>query len=65
MPITKFDAEFFRCRSYIANKLSPMTRMLLEKTFEAILDAGKVIIYALKVPLGTRLRQKKDFLIIS
>lgn len=36
----KFDAEFFAMSSRLANCTDPQSRMLLEHSYEAILDAG-------------------------
>ncbi|XP_045770797.1 fatty acid synthase-like [Maniola jurtina] len=38
--INLFDAQFFKVFYHLANNMEPMTRKLLEKTFEAIYDAG-------------------------
>lgn len=37
---TRFDAGFFGVSSNASNTMDPMGRMLLEKTYEAILDSG-------------------------
>jgi len=38
--VEKFDAEFFNVSFKQAHTLEPMTRILLEHTYEAIVDAG-------------------------
>lgn len=38
--IQKFDSQFFNISTMEAHVLDPMTRMLLEHTYEAIIDAG-------------------------
>ncbi|XP_071628686.1 fatty acid synthase-like isoform X1 [Temnothorax longispinosus] len=38
--IEKFDSEFFNIPTTEAHIMDPMTRMLLEHTYEAIIDAG-------------------------
>ncbi|XP_071581800.1 fatty acid synthase-like [Temnothorax nylanderi] len=38
--IEKFDSEFFNIPATEAHIMDPMTRMLLEHTYEAIIDAG-------------------------
>jgi len=38
--LEKFDADFFNVSSKQAHTLEPMTRILLEHTYEAIIDAG-------------------------
>ena len=38
--LTKFDATFFGVHSKQAARMDPQVRMLLEVTFEAIVDAG-------------------------
>ncbi|XP_020299195.1 fatty acid synthase-like, partial [Pseudomyrmex gracilis] len=38
--LEKFDAQYFDISSFEAQVLDPMTRMLLEHTYEAIIDAG-------------------------
>ena len=40
--IDKFDASFFGVPPKQAHAMDPILRMLLEVTFEAIIDAGKV-----------------------
>ena len=39
--ISKFDATFFGVHPKQANGMDPQLRMLLEVTYEAIVDAGK------------------------
>ncbi len=41
--INKFDAGFFGMSSKKAESLDPGSRILLEKTYEAIVDAGKSV----------------------
>jgi fatty acid synthase len=38
--IDKFDASFFGIHNKQAQSMDPQCRMLLEKTYEAIVDAG-------------------------
>ena len=38
--IEKFDASFFGIHNKQAQNMDPQCRMLLEKTYEAIVDAG-------------------------
>lgn len=38
--LEKFDADFFDISFKQANLMDPMIRMLLEHTYEAIIDAG-------------------------
>ena len=38
--INKFDASFFGINYKQAHTMDPMSRMLLEHTYEAIIDAG-------------------------
>ena len=38
--IEKFDNIFFGVHAKLADQLEPMTRMMLERTYEAIIDAG-------------------------
>jgi acyl transferase domain-containing protein len=38
--VNKFDASFFGVHFKQAHTMDPMCRMLLEKTYEAIVDAG-------------------------
>ena len=38
--IDKFDASFFGVHNKQAQSMDPQCRMLLEKTYEAIVDAG-------------------------
>ena len=38
--LDKFDARFFNLTPEQANQLDPQTRILMEASFEAILDAG-------------------------
>ncbi|KAF7994080.1 hypothetical protein HCN44_011349 [Aphidius gifuensis] len=38
--LDKFDAQFFRASSKLANSMDPSSRILLEQTYEAIVDAG-------------------------
>ena len=38
--ISKFDATFFGVHPKQANAMDPQLRMLLEVTYEAIIDAG-------------------------
>lgn len=40
--INKFDASFFNILSNTADVMDPMARILLEKTYEAIIDAGMI-----------------------
>jgi fatty acid synthase len=39
--VAKFDASFFGVHCKQAHAMDPMCRMLLEKTYEAIVDAGE------------------------
>jgi fatty acid synthase len=38
--VTKFDASFFSINYKQAHIMDPMCRLLLERVYEAILDAG-------------------------
>ena len=38
---SRFDAEFFGIHGKQANSMDPQGRLLLETTYEAIIDAGK------------------------
>lgn len=38
---TKFDASFFGIHPKLANNCDPMMGLLLEASFEAVLDAGE------------------------
>jgi fatty acid synthase len=38
--IDKFDASFFGVHNKMAQSMDPQCRMLMEKTYEAIVDAG-------------------------
>jgi fatty acid synthase len=38
--LDKFDASFFSIHNKEAQTMDPQIRMLLEKTYEAIVDAG-------------------------
>ncbi|XP_024879524.1 fatty acid synthase-like [Temnothorax curvispinosus] len=38
--IEKFDPEFFNISAMEAHTMDPMVRMILEHTYEAIIDAG-------------------------
>ena len=40
--LTKFDASFFGVHPKQANGMDPQLRMLLEVTYEALLDAGQL-----------------------
>jgi fatty acid synthase len=39
--ITKFDASFFGINYKQAHTMDPLCRLLMERTYEAIVDAGK------------------------
>jgi fatty acid synthase len=39
--VSKFDASFFGVHFKQAQTMDPMCRMLLERTFEAVVDAGQ------------------------
>ena len=39
--LTKFDASFFGVHPKQANAMDPQLRMLLEVTYEALLDSGE------------------------
>lgn len=41
--LSKFDAQFFGVHGKQANMMDPQARMLLELTYEAIVDAGKFL----------------------
>jgi hypothetical protein len=41
LSISKFDASFFGVHFKQAHTMDPMCRMLLERTYEAIVDAGQ------------------------
>ena len=40
--IDKFDGSFFGFADIIGDEIEPEARILLEKTYEAIVDAGKL-----------------------
>jgi len=42
--LSKFDASFFGVHFKQAHSMDPMCRMLLEKTYEAIVDAGQQLL---------------------
>lgn len=44
--LRKFDAEYFKIMDRLADAMDPMGRLLLEKTYEAIVDAGEYARYA-------------------
>lgn len=44
--LRKFDAEYFKIIDRLADAMDPMGRLLLEKTYEAIVDAGEYARYA-------------------
>jgi acyl transferase domain-containing protein len=39
--VTKFDASFFGVNYKQAHTMDPLCRLLLERTYEAIVDAGQ------------------------
>lgn len=41
LDVSRFDASFFGVHFKQAQTMDPMCRMLLEKTYEAIVDAGE------------------------
>lgn len=41
--LTKFDASMFGVHAKQANRMDPQLRLLLEVTYEAIVDAGVVL----------------------
>ena len=41
--LSKFDASFFGVHGKQANAMDPQLRLMLEVTYEAIVDAGKTI----------------------
>ena len=43
--IDKFDASFFGLMTTFANETDPESRILLETSFEAIVDAGEIYLY--------------------
>ena len=43
--LSKFDAQFFGVHGKQANLMDPQARMLLELTYEAIADAGKLDLF--------------------
>ena len=43
--LDKFDANFFGLTPRQAHQLDPQMRLLMEAAFEAIIDAGNIIIY--------------------
>lgn len=43
--LTKFDASFFGVHPKQANTMDPQLRLLMEVTYEAILDAGALLIF--------------------
>lgn len=40
--VNKFDAEFFGITNEHGEYMDPLCRILLEKTYEAIVDAGNI-----------------------
>ena len=48
--LSKFDAQFFGVHGKQANLMDPQARMLLELTYEAICDAGKIVFHSLFPP---------------
>jgi len=44
--LSKFDATFFGVHNKQANRMDPQLRMLLEVTYEAIVDAGEWLYYS-------------------
>ncbi|KAL0116833.1 hypothetical protein PUN28_010028 [Cardiocondyla obscurior] len=38
--VRKFDAQFFHIPCYEAHMMDPMSRLLLERAYEAVIDAG-------------------------
>ena len=42
--IDKFDGSFFGLLSHVADTIDPQSRILLETTCEAIIDAGKLLL---------------------
>lgn len=45
--LSKFDAQFFGVHGKQANLMDPQARILLELSYEAIVDAGKFLIFVL------------------
>lgn len=43
----KFDAAYFGIRDKLAEIMDPLGRLVLEKAYEAIVDAGKYLIFSL------------------
>ena len=41
--IDKFDGSFFGFLDFFADEMDPESRILLETTYEAIVDAGQLI----------------------
>ena len=47
--LDKFDSEFFGIPESEVNYIDPQERLLLEATYEAIIDAGKGLIHLYKI----------------
>ena len=41
--IDKFDGSFFGLLAHVADTIDPQSRILLETTCEAVIDAGKLL----------------------
>lgn len=44
--VSKFDADFFGITNEHGEYMDPLCRILLEKTYEAIVDAGNALIFS-------------------
>ena len=49
--LSKFDAQFFGVHGKQANNMDPQARILLELTYEAIVDAGTLLPLFISNPL--------------
>ena len=50
--LDRFDASFFNMTPQLAHQADPQVRLLLEVTFEAMLDAGKSKVEEFCMPLN-------------
>ena len=50
--LDRFDANFFKMTPQLAHQADPQVRLLLEVTFEAMLDAGKSEVEEFSMPFN-------------